>query len=58
MIRLRVQKPVEYGKFRVSLDDGAREWQSYIYMNKTVNLREEEIYKLVKPFFEGNRLRR
>lgn len=32
--------------------DGSRQWESYIYMNRSANLREEEIYKLVKPFFE------
>ncbi|CAI2351126.1 unnamed protein product [Caenorhabditis sp. 36 PRJEB53466] len=47
------RKPVEYGRFRVSLDGGAKEWESFIYMNKTVNLREEEIYKIIKPFFES-----
>lgn len=46
------RRPEEYGIFRVELD-GNRKWESYIYMNKTANIREEEIYKLIKPFFEG-----
>ncbi|CAA94295.2 GLPGLI family protein [Caenorhabditis elegans] len=45
------RRPEEYGIFKVIID-GSRQWESYIYMNRSANLREEEIYKLVKPFFE------
>lgn len=47
------RRPEEYGIFQFSLDNGARKWESYIYMNKSANIREDDIYKLVKPFFEG-----
>uniref|UniRef100_A0A8R1DM34 F-box associated domain-containing protein n=1 Tax=Caenorhabditis japonica TaxID=281687 RepID=A0A8R1DM34_CAEJA len=48
------RKPEEYGRFLVSLNNGTSKWKSEIYMNRAVNLREEEIYKLIKPFFEGD----
>uniref|UniRef100_A0A1I7UNI4 FTH domain-containing protein n=2 Tax=Caenorhabditis tropicalis TaxID=1561998 RepID=A0A1I7UNI4_9PELO len=46
------RRPEEYGIFRVDLD-GSKKWESYIYMNKSANIREDDIYKLIKPFFEG-----
>ncbi|EGT43366.1 hypothetical protein CAEBREN_20914 [Caenorhabditis brenneri] len=46
------RRPEEYGIFRFEID-GARKWESYIHMNKSANIREEDIYKLIKPFFES-----
>ena len=49
----KFQRPEEYGNFRFDLDNGSKSWESYIYMNRSANIREEDIYKLIKPFFEG-----
>ncbi|KAF1758496.1 hypothetical protein GCK72_014954 [Caenorhabditis remanei] len=46
------RRPEEYGIFRFDLDNGSKSWESYIYMNRSANIREEDIYKLIKPFFE------
>ncbi|CAP25144.2 Protein CBG04446 [Caenorhabditis briggsae] len=46
------RRPEEYGVFHFHFGNGTKGWESFIYMNKSVNLREEEIYKIVKPFFE------
>lgn len=46
------RRPEEYGIFRLDLENGSKVWESFIYMNKSANIREEDIYKLIKPFFE------
>lgn len=46
------RRPEEYGIFRVEIE-GVKKWESYVHMNKSANIREEDIYKLIKPFFEG-----